>query len=604
MAGVTRADWPSLATLSRRDTAIRLALVVLPVVAYAGLSACGFVNYDDTGYVTANPRVLRGLTVDNLGWAFTHTAMGNFHPVTLLSHMLDCELFGPSALAHHLVSLALHVLNGVLLFELLLRTTKAPYRSAFVAALFALHPTHVESVAWISERKDVLSALFWLLTAHVYVGWVRDRRPARYAMLLAVSALGFLSKPMLVTLPFVLLLLDVWPLARTDRWRLRIVEKIPLLCLAVALAVTTYLVQKRAGAMSTFDALPLSQRVANAFVSYVRYLGKTAWPTDLAVFYPLRDGWPAWQVAGSLALLVAITALAVATYRLRPYLLIGWLLYLGLLVPVIGIVQVGTQSMADRYLYLPSIGLFVMAAWGIADIAPRLRWREAVLGVASAGVLGSLLLVTRAQVRHWRSSFTLFDHALAVTRDNWEAHNHLGLAHEEVGESDAAIAQYQEALAIKPTAGSVHGNLGVALANRGRMRPAITHLQRALALKGDQAEAHYNLGNAWLKAGNVEAAVRECGKAVALSPEDAAAHLNLGIALAAAGAPDRAATEFRRALELDPSSSKAENNLGVVLANQGQLAEALEHFRAAARLDPKSKSAADNVAAAGGALRP
>ncbi|HEY0512079.1 MAG TPA: hypothetical protein VGH73_09255 [Thermoanaerobaculia bacterium] len=425
------------------------ALTLLTLTACLPTLHNGFVNLDDGLYVTGNRWVRMGITRAGLAWALTANVGNNWHPLTLLSHMLDCQLFGLDPAGHHATSLLLHLANVLLLFAALRRMTGAVWRSAAVAALFAVHPTHVESVAWVAERKDVLSALFWILAMAAYERYARRPSLGRYLPVALAMALGLAAKPMLVTLPFALLLLDVWPLERLSLgWKRLAAEKLPLLALSAASSLITLRYQRTS--LAPLDALPWGLRLANAAVSYAAYLGKTLLPRHLAVFYPLPIEIPAWKTAAATALLAAITALALWKARRAPWLLVGWLWFLGTLVPVIGLVQVGRQAMADRYLYIPSIGLFLAIVWGIWEVAELGAKRRAVLATASAAAILALAVETWAQAGTWRDSVALYRHALSVTRDNYVAH--VGLAKALVGKGDlaGAEAQYRAALALRP----------------------------------------------------------------------------------------------------------------------------------------------------------
>lgn len=440
---------------------MRLGLALLTLAVYLPVLANGFIRFDDPLYVTRNSWVKAGLTWDGFVWALTANVASNWHPLTILSHMLDVELFGMEPLGHHLTSLLLHTAGTVLLFEALRRMTGEVWRSAAVAALFAVHPTHVESVAWVAERKDVLSGLFWMLTLLAWERWVRKPSPKRYtAVALALTA-GLLSKPMVVTLPFVLLLLDVWPLKRG----LRIREKLPLFALVAASCLVTVIAQS--GAIGLASRFPMRFRLANAVLSYATYVGKTLLPTKLAVFYPMPSEFPAWTVAGAALLLVILTALA---FKAGRYVLVGWLWFLGTLVPVIGIVQVGGQAMADRYTYLPTIGLFLIAAWALPRWAP---WVPLI----------ALAVVTRLQIRHWEDSETLFRHAAAVTERNFIAHLNLAQIHAERGARGPALEHFRITLSIRPGMWQAQASLGNSLRRWGRPDKALPHLRNAVRLR-------------------------------------------------------------------------------------------------------------------------
>ncbi len=594
--------------------AVCAGLVVLTAIVFGATADHGFVNYDDEPYVLENPHVARGLTVEGLRWAFTQSHVSNWHPLTWLSHMADVELFGlthPGG--HHLTSVLLHAATAVVLFLVLLQMTAAGWPSAFAAALFAVHPLHVESVAWIAERKDVLSGLFFVLTVAAYVGYVR-RPPSvpRYLLVAGLFTLGLLSKPMLVTLPFVLLLLDYWPLERlsietpphaapvAQRRRLAVVtplvlEKLPLFALAIAAAVVTYVVQD--SARGSLSHLTVWSRVANALNSYVAYLWMFVYPARLAVFYPHPgDALPSWRTVGACLVLGLVSAAALIWRRRHPYLLVGWLWYLGMLVPVIGFVQVGSQAMADRYTYLTQIGLYIAAAWGamhVAGTSPSRRW---ICGVAACVVILILSAAASRQVWYWHDSETLWNHALVSTARNHEAHNHLARALALRGEADQAISHYRQALEIRPDFVEAHNNLGNALASRGDSAAALAHYRTALNLKPDYVEAHNNLGLALADRGQLEAAIAEYRRALTFDPDFAAAHYNLGNALAARDDIDGAIAHYDSALAIRPEFAEVHNNYGTLLAARGQADAAIAHYQRALAINPQFASARRNLA--------
>jgi tetratricopeptide (TPR) repeat protein len=543
---------------SARLTAL-LLLVIAVGTAFWPVLHNGFVSYDDEKYVTRNRHVQMGLGAESLRWALTTFEAANWHPLTWASHMLDWQLWGERPLGHHLSSLLLHLSNTLLLFLLLERMTRAVWRSALVAALFGVHPLHVESVAWVAERKDVLSTLFWLLTIGAYLRYARDPSVRRYAVLSISRTLGLCSKPMLVTVPFTLLLLDYWPLGRWSadtqgRTALRLIrEKLPLFLLSAAASVVTLAAQRSARALGTLDSYSLSDRLANAAVSYSAYLWKAIWPVSLAVHYPHpREALPAWMPLFAALLLVAITVSVFRVRRRCPYLLIGWLWYLGTLVPVIGLVQVGQQAMADRYSYVPLIGPCIMLAWGAPDLlagvgrsdgAPP-RPRRVALALVSGAVIVMLIVATWFQLRHWRDSVTLFERALAVTESNAVAHNGLGLALATAGRPEEAIAHYRAALEIQPRHAEAHNNLAGALAVSGRVDEAIGHYERALSIDRRYPEALNNLGVALAQQGRVAEALERFRAALAIRPDYGKAHANLAAALYTAGDDEAAWREI------------------------------------------------------------
>lgn len=494
------------------DAIIAAALALGSLLLYVQTFSFGFVDYDDPEYVTANPVVQHGLTPVGVKWAFTTTTFANWLPVTWLSHMLDCELYGMNGGGHHATSAALHAINAALVFVLLRMLTGSRWRSAAVAALFAFHPLRVESVVWIAERKDVLSATFFLLTLIAYARYCRGPSARRYLLVVAMYALGLMSKTMLVTLPFVLLLLDYWPLGRLrpapsdDRLasppsipghiRRLIIEKIPLFALAAISAVWTVVLQRQGGAMVGGSKMELADRIANAFVSVPRYLDKTVRPVDLSVFYPHPGHWPAWQAAASAVLVFAITLFAIVAARKRPYLAVGWLWFLGMLVPVCGIVQAGLQSMADRYMYLPSIGLFVAVVWGSADLLERLPRFRSLLMPASVAVVVLLAVCTWLQESYWQSTLDLFTHALVIDPKNWVAHDFVGLVHTAGGDDAAAIDDFKRAVAANPEHPYPHENLADSLMHLGRYDEAVEQYRAALSLQPDLEPARAGLARA------------------------------------------------------------------------------------------------------------
>jgi len=553
-----------------------------------------FVNYDDDLYVYENPVVQKGLTWEGFRWALTYGQIGHWHPLTWLSHMLDCQLYGLQAGGHHLTNILLHTATAILLFLVLRQMTGFLWRSAFVAAVFAIHPLRVESVAWVAERKDVLSAFFFMLTLGAYVRYVR-RPPSkiRYGVMILLYALGLLSKNMLVTMPFVLLLLDYWPLNRLSGFSPRVLlrrvaEKIPLFVLAVGSCVATALMPEKVPAEYM---LSFALRMENAVVSYVTYLWQMIHPSGLACVYPnpVNDV-PLWQVAGALGLLLAISGVAWAFRKTHPCLVVGWLWYLGMLIPVIGMVQISYYAHADRYTYLPQIGLYLLLTWAAADLCAGWRYRRGVLGGCSTIILMALIFCARAQTAYWRNSESLWTHTLVCTSDNFIGQNGLGNALLKKGSVDEAIAHFQKALQIIPDNAEACYNLGNALLKKGSVDEAIAHFQRALQIKPDYVEAHNNLGNALFKKGNVEEAITHYQKAQQIKPDYADIRNNLAVALAKVhgdyantlvqmGRDDEAIGEFRKALELFPDFADARHGLALILLQKGQVDEAIAQFQ-------------------------
>jgi len=583
---------------SRQGAYIYLFLLLAALAAYAQVFQHDFVNYDDPDYVTENAHVRAGLTWEGVRWAFTSGDDANWLPLTRLSHMLDAQLFGLNSGLHHLTNVLLHALSTLLLFAVLRRATGAIWRSAFVAFLFALHPLHVESVAWIAERKDVLSAFFWFLTLWAYVRYVEKPVPGRYWFVLAAFTLGAMSKPMIVTLPFVLLLLDVWPLRRTPP--VRVLEKVPLFAISVASSLVTYFVQQRGGAVIPLDSLPLTARISNALVSYFVYLWQTIWPVRLAAFYPLADI-PAWQVAAAAMALLGVSFLAVRLLRSYPYVAVGWFWYLGTLAPVIGLIQVGTQSRADRYTYLPLVGMFIAIAWGVAGVSERWpRAKPAVLSL-SAMACAACFVLTVFQTHHWKNSEALFEHAIEVTSGNYVAYNGLGLALRRQGRLEDAAPNYEQALRIRPYFPDAHTNLGEVLLLTGHPADAIPHLLTALRIKPDSPEAHVNLGAALNKLGRHAESIAEFRQALRLRPDDAVAHSGLGGALADTGQTTEGLHEMFEAVRIKPDYADGHNSLGILLGTLGRIDEAIAQFMEAVRLQPDDSEAHYNLGTAFGA---
>jgi protein O-mannosyl-transferase len=625
---------------------IYAGLAIAILVAYLPVKTYDFVNFDDPDYVSGNAHVRQGITPGGIEWALTSTESANWFPVTRLSHMLDVEMFGLDAGWHHLVNVLLHAIATLLLFAFLNRTTHARWPSAMVALLFALHPLHVESVAWIAERKDTLAALFWFLTLWAYVRYVEKPGIGRYLPVLGSFVLGLMSKPMIVTLPFVLLLIDVWPLRR--RFALR--EKIPFFALSAASAIVTYLAQAGSGAVDALP-IPLAMRVENALISYCIYIAKMFWPTGLAVFYPYQLDIPAWQAAGAALAILGISALTLRAFKTHSYLAVGWFWYLGTLVPVIGLIQVGAQARADRYTYVPMVGLSIMLAWGLADVAHRWpRSKNVVVPLAAAACVVCAIL-TSLQVQYWRDSASLFQHALDSTERNDIAHHNLGAflmtipgrqseavehleaslkirpdsakAHTDLGTALSsfpdrlpdAVAQYEASLRIAPGLAITHNNLGNTLSKLDKLPEAIGEYRAALRIDPAYAEAHNNLGSALARSGRSSEAMGEFQKALRLKPDYAEARQNLnagqnpmapaeseynaGLVLAKEGRSQEAVAHFEAALRLQPAYPEAENNLGVVLAGvPGREPEAIRHFKAALRLRPDYVDAHVNIAVA------
>jgi tetratricopeptide (TPR) repeat protein len=570
-----------------------------------------FVHYDDNDYVFENPHVLHGLSHDGIIWAFTTGYASNWHPLTWLSHMLDCQLFGPDPGWMHLINVLLHISNTLLLFAVLKKMTGALWPSAFVAAAFALHPMHVESVAWIAERKDVLSTFFMLLTLAAYVGYVRRPSIFRYLITLALFAFGLMAKPMLVTLPFVLLLLDHWPLNRfepqsrksapignrSEILQRTIIEKIPFFFLAVASSVITFVVQRSGGAVIDMTALPLTYRVFNTFLSYARYTGNMFWPQDLAVFYPFDVRTiNAWQAVLCALLLAGVSLLAIRFWRTRKYLPIGWFWFVGTLLPVIGLVQVGDQAYADRYTYIPYIGLFIMIAWGLPELFSKLPQRKMVLGIAAAMALTALGVSAHKQVGYWNNSAVLFSHAVEVTQNNYIAHYNLGFAYDATGRYQEAIDSYKQAIRIRPDYVEAHNSLGVTYCKLGRWQDAMGDFNEALRIDPNHARSHNNRGGAYVRLGRFTEAIEDFNRAIKIDPDYAEAYNNLGVAYNDQGRWQDAIDAYKQAIRINPDYAEAYYNLGLAYGNLGLGADAIGAYRLAIRLRPDDAEARNGLA--------
>jgi Flp pilus assembly protein TadD len=590
----------------RTDVLIALGLAIGTLAIYAQVIGHQFITLDDVAYIKENPMVNRGLTFAGLAWAFTTFYQANWHPLTWISHMIDCQLFGMNAGGHLLVNALIHVANTLLVFWFLSRTTHARWPSALVAALFALHPLHVESVAWAAERKDTLSTFFGLLSLIAYASYARSPSAKRYALVAVMLALGLMAKPMLVTWPFLMLLLDYWPLGRllqpTSHKKLRVSivpllrEKLPLFILVGASAVITVVAQSHAGAVQSFTGLPIESRLSNALVSYAKYFLLTFWPHDLAVYYLIPPtGIPAWQVISAVFLLIGITAFCLFQWEIRPYLIVGWLWFAGTLVPVIGLVQVGEQTMADRYLYIPSIGLFIALVFGLADIARTRRVAPSISAACAGATLLVLATLASAQVQHWHDSVTLFRHGVAVAPHNLRMEYNLALALAESGRYEEAEAHFGKALQIQPDEYGSLATMGVIRSHQGRLPEAIEYYQAAIRSKPDKPKAHVQLALALWEQNHNEAAYDEMRRASELAPKDAKIRADLGLALGRLGRIPEAIDQLQEALRLNPYSAETHNNLGLALLTSGKPRESIPEFEAALRLKPELKAAADNL---------
>lgn len=562
-----------------------LILTLVTVAAYWQLSECDFVGFDDYEQLVDNPYLHEGITAKTIAWAFSFESATYWHPLTWLSHMLGFKIFGFEPGMQHLINLFLHIANTLMLFFVFKRMTGALWQSAFVAGLFALHPLNVESVAWVTERKNVLSTLFWLLTMLAYVRYTDRPGVLRYIAVFAALALGLMAKPMLVTMPFVLLLLDYWPLERF-RWGRQagnvspetgtfvnsgyqpwpgsrlVLEKIPLLVLAaVSINLSALSVQNLDNTILT-GSVPMKLKIANALVSYVIYIKKMLWPSKLAVLYPYPERVPLWQAAGAGLLLAGVTMLVLRKIKLKPYLSVGWLWYIGTLIPVIGLVQVGLwPAMADRFAYVPLIGLFILIAWGISDILSKQRYRRIMLGILTAGVLSALMICTWRQSAYWKSSLDLFERSVQVTPNNWLAHNNLGTAKFNKGQLDEAISHYETALSIKPDYITPHYNLGNLFLNQGQIKQAAFHLREALKIKPEHAYSHYSYGNLLVKQGRLEEAASHFFEVIKSNPEHAEAYNQIGVIRGWQKNYKGAQIFLLKAIQIKPDYFRARKNL-------------------------------------------
>jgi Tfp pilus assembly protein PilF len=548
-----------------------------------------FVNYDDPRYVYQNTRITSGISIANVAWAFSHIHSENWHPLTTITHMLDCQLHGLNAGWHHFTNVLLHSFAVVLLFVALERMTGALWRSAFVSAVFAVHPLHVESVAWIAERKDVLSAFFFMLTLLAYSHYARAPSIGRYLTVTLAVALGLMSKPMLVTLPFVLLLLDYWPLGRLKLKRSTtgsqsvqlVLEKTPLIALSAVSSVVTFLAQR--GAIGWTEQLPVSERISNAMVAYVIYIRQMFWPAGLAVFYPHPENrLPVLEISLAFIVLVGITAAAFVFRSKAPYFVTGWLWYLGMLVPVIGLIQVGWQGHADRYTYLPQIGLYIAVTWAVTDFTRTWRFQRVAMGFATLIVVGALSWRCCLQASYWQDSETLFTHALAVTRNNDVAMNNLGIIFLEKGQLDDAISNLQAAIDVRPENAPAHDNLAKALLQKGQVSEAMVHYRKFLEIQPDNVEARNTLGTALIQQGRLREAIDQWQEALAIQPENGNAASNLAWVFSAC--PEDSIRDGKHAVELAEKALRISGGkipmiykvLAAAYAESGRFADAVE----------------------------
>lgn len=580
-----------------------LLLILATTITYFPVKDSEFIDLDDDVYVTDNPWIQQGLNLQSISWAMTSLREGVWNPMTWISFMLDYQLFGLNPAGYHLTNLVLHLGSVLLLLGVLYRMTERFWPSLLVAALFALHPLNVESVAWVTERKNVLSTLFWMLSLWAYLEYLRKPVWQHYVGIMGFLILGLMSKQMLVTLPCALLLLDYWPLRRLGdngkEFRVRlphlVLEKVPLFAAVLGAGLLTLIAAHTDDALPSLERLSLGVRLANAPLSYALYLKKMVWPMDLAVFYP-HPGSTLSPLAVALAILVlAGISLGVWWGRKSRYLVVGWLWYLGTLVPAAGLIQVGGQSMADRHTYIPAIGIFIMLIWGVAESAQAMRLRTAWLATASLGLIISMMLLTRQQLGHWKDSITLFEHTVAVTEGNYLVHNNLGTALLERGNVDAAIENFSRVLEIRPHSDRGLYNMALALRAQGKIEESAHYLARALQSNPSMAEAYNNLGIILIAQKRLEDAITLFKEALEIAPRMEQAHNNLGTALISQGRVDEALVHFLKAVEFNPYKAKSYNNLGAVMDLQGRSEEALSYYQRALELSPTSVLTYNNM---------
>lgn len=596
----------------RRSVGVCLLLAAITWAVFAQTVAYDFINYDDNSSIYENVEVRKGLSLRGIGWALTHSDAELWNPLSTISHMVDCQMFGLKPGGHHFNNVLLHSLAVIVLFLVLNEMTGAFWRSAFVAAVFAIHPLRVESVAWVVERKDVLSGLFFVLTLAAYVRYTRRQTLRCYLLVALLFACGLMSKAVSVTVPCVLLLLDYWPLGRFhpskivrstgNLWwsrmpipRRLIVEKIPLLLLSVGASVATLFAQERA--MSSLEKLPLLSRINNGLIAIIDYLWQTFWPTKLAVYYPYPANGPAlWQIVLSVTVLIAITASVFTLRGKRPYLLTGWFWFVGMLVPNIGIVQAGSQARADRFTYLPHIGLCVLVAWAVSDMTTAWRRRHFIIGITAATAIIALMFLAKAQTRYWRNSESLWMHTIAVNPQNAVAEGALGSALMTQGRIDEAITHFKRGLEIWPTDAGARNNFGNALLETGQLDEAIAQYNKALELQPNNAMAYYNLGVAYFRKGNLDEAIIRYRKAIEIQPNYPDGYDQLGNTLLQKGQVDAAIASWETSLKTQPVNVTTRNNLAIVLAQRGRLREAMNHWRNILDVDPRNIDAQNVLA--------
>jgi protein O-mannosyl-transferase len=581
-----------------------IALLVSAIfIAYEPVRKNGFVDLDDGAYIRKNPNVNEGITPQSIIWAFTKYYSGNWHPITWLSHMLDCEIYGLNPIGHHLTNIAIHTACSLLLLLALRKMTGALWPSTLVAAVFALHPLHVESVAWAAERKDVLSGLFWVLTMFAYASYTNKPNCKRYALVLLMFAMGLMSKPMIVTLPFVLLLLDYWPLNRLNKpnhainTKQLIIEKIPLFAMSAVSSIVTFAAQHSGGAIVTLDNMPVSYRLANMFVSYIRYIGKTIWPSKLAVIYPhYYGGIPKGLLAVSVLLLILLTALCIYIGRRKRYVLTGWLWFTGTLVPVIGLVQVGSQAIADRYMYMPMVGLLIIIAWTVKELTGENRSRQIAVAVLAAIVLCGSVVLTRAQTRYWKNNLTLFGHAVNVTANNPFAETNYGHALYRAGNTSEAITHLYKAVRINPNFSAGRDTLGNVLLEEDKISDAIACFEESIRRDKKWKSGYVNLGSALSKQGKYDEAIKYINKALELDPQYEDARSKIGTALLLSGKPKEAIANLTEGLKTSTDKMEVYVNLAIAYRQLGDNEQSMKYCFKAMKLQSDKSETLNNLA--------
>jgi tetratricopeptide (TPR) repeat protein len=611
----------------QKEKGVCYLLITVTLIVFLPVLQNGFVALDDQVYVAENPCVQMGITIKSITWALVTTYAGFWHPLTWLSLIVDAQLYGLNPAGFHLTNLLLHIANSLLVFFVFRRMTGALWRSAFVAALFALHPLHVESVAWVAERKDVLSTLFWMLTIWFYIRYVENPCTKRYFLVIVFFILGLMAKSMLVTLPFVLLLLDYWPLNRLQTFqkindaniktypdsnnikneivgakkisiKLLIVEKLPLLFFSVIASGITVFAQGQFGALDTMEYASFPVRIGNALISYIKYLFKTFWPENLVIFYPLNLSLSVWEVVLTVLVLVSITILFMYTIKRKPYCAVGWFWYIGTLVPVIGVIPVGVFSMADRYTYVPLIGIFVIIAWGVPDMLSQYSYRKPLLTLMALSVLICLSLATRVQISYWRNSFALYTHALDATKDNIAVHYFMGNLYFKQGIFEQAADQFRKALQIYPDFIDGRQRLGMTLSSLGRQDEAMEIFNKILKSNPYDIDARVALATAFIRKGNHDEGIKQYRCVIRINPNDATGYYNLAHALTLKGNIDDAVTTYQRAIQLKPDYTEAYNNLGVLLLKLHRAREAIFYFQKVLETNPEHAGAFYNIGVA------